>query len=101
MSDPRYTDPRSEQRLSDPVGRRDDVGGPWGWIAGLVVIALIAFFLIAGGKGVNDNSASNVPPASTTGSAPMRNVTPGPSTTGMGAPSQYPAQPTTTPATGK
>ena len=53
MSDPRYTDPRySQSQLSDPVGRRsDNAGGTWGWIAGIVVIALIAIFLIAGGNG--------------------------------------------------
>ena len=38
MSDPRYTDPR----LSDAVLRRDEtIGGPWRWVAGIAVIALM------------------------------------------------------------
>ena len=95
MSDPLNTDPRySYSRFSDSADRRgNNVAGTWGWIAGIVIIALIAVFLIAGGRGVSDNTASNTSPA-TTGSAPPRNVTPGPATTGMGSPSQ----PRTTPA---
>lgn len=97
MSDPLNTDPRdSYSKFSDSVGRRENnVAGTWGWIAGIAVIALIAIFLIAGGRGVSDNTASNAPPATTTtGSATPRNVTPGPGTTGMGTP----MQPRTTPA---
>jgi hypothetical protein len=92
MSDPRFTDPRySNSQLSDPVGRRDDnVGGVWGWVAGIAVIALIAFFLIAGGKNVNDNTASNSPGASTPPAASTMPRGPAPSTTGMGAPTQTP-----------
>ena len=62
MSDPRYTDPRySDPRLSDPVLRHDEsVGGVWGWIAGLAVIALVAFLLIAGWNS-NSTTASNNP----------------------------------------
>ena len=96
MSDPRFTDPRyGNSQLSEPVLRRDDsVGGTWGWVAGLAVIALIALFLIAGGKGVNNNTAVNSPPPiGTTGSASMRNVTPGPSTTGSGTTSPQPVAP--------
>jgi hypothetical protein len=105
MSDPLNTGPRySYSKFSESVGRRSDsVVGTWGWIAGIAVIALIAIFLIVGGKGVSDNTASNTPPASTTGSAPVRNVTPGPSTTGMGTPLQprpTPAPATTPPASG-
>jgi hypothetical protein len=106
MSDPLNTDPRySYSRFGDSVGRRDNnVAGTWGWIAGIAVIALIAIFLIAGGKGVSDNTANSTAPVSTTGSAPPRNVTPGPGTTGMGTPLQprstpVPA-PTTPPASG-
>ena len=54
MSDPRYTDPRYGNSLSDPVSRRSDVGGTWGWVAGIVVIALIAVFLIAGGQRLDE-----------------------------------------------
>jgi hypothetical protein len=78
MSDPRYTDP-----LTDPVLRRDEsVGGAWGWIAGLAVLALIAFVLIAGWNS-NPNTASNGPSPATTGSAPTR-MSP-PTTTGSGS----------------
>jgi len=87
MSDPRYTDPRySQSQFSDPVGRRSDGAGTWGWVAGITVIALIAIFLIAGGKSVSNNSASNSAPTMAIPHGPT------PSTTGMGGPS-----PTTTP----
>lgn len=103
MSDPRFTDPRySDARSSDPVLRRDEsVGGVWGWIAGLAVLALIAFVVIAGWNSSGDNTASNNPPPMTTGSAPsgapMRNVTP-PSTTGSGSTSPAPMAPSPAPA---
>jgi len=92
MSDPRFTDPRSaDPRLSDPVLRQNEsAGGMWGWVAGLAVLAFIAFILIAGWNS-NSNTASNSPPA-TTGGAPMRNVTP-PTTTGSGTTSPQPAAP--------
>jgi hypothetical protein len=81
MSDPRFTDPRT-----DPVLRRDEsVGEAWGWIAGLAVLALIAFVLIAGWNS-NPNSASNAPSGPSpiaTGSAPTR-MSP-PTTTGSGS----------------
>ena len=46
MTDPRFTDPR----LSDPVIRRDEsaAGGMWGWIAGVAVLLLIGFLIVAG-----------------------------------------------------
>jgi len=82
MSDPRY-----EQRLSDPVERRPDTsGGMWGWIAGIAVIVLIAIILVAGWNS-NQTTASNTPSA-TTGSAPMSS----PSTTGS-APRSSPMTP--------
>lgn len=89
MTDPRFTDPR----LSDPVLRRDEaVGGVWGWVAGLAVLALIGFIMIASWNSA-DTTASNSPssPPMTTGSAP-RNVTP-PSTTGSGSTSPSPMTP--------
>ena len=91
MSDPRFTDPNwKDPRLSDPVLRRDErSGGAWGWIAGIAVLALIAFVVIAGWNGAPQNSASNTsvsPPM--TSSAPR--ATP-PSTTGSGATSPAPA----------
>jgi len=87
MSDPRYTDPR----LTDPVLRRDDaVGGPWSWLAGIAVIALIAFLVIVGWNSSNHTASNNSSPA-TTGSA-MRPLTP-PATTGSGAGSLQPLPP--------
>jgi hypothetical protein len=45
MTDPRFTDPR----LSDPVIRRDEnVGGMWSWVAGVSLLLLIGFLIIAG-----------------------------------------------------
>ena len=88
MSDPRYTDPR----MSDPVNRYDNsIGGMWGWIAGIVVVALVAFFLIAGGHSVDKNTASNGPPAATTGS--VGGTRSAPTTTGQGSTSPLPARP--------
>jgi hypothetical protein len=94
MTDPRFTDPGN-----DPLLRRDEnVDSTWGWIAGLAVLALIAFVLIAGWNS-NPNTASNgpaVPPMTTgsaSGTAPMR-LSP-PSTTGSGTTS--PMAPTPAP----
>jgi hypothetical protein len=88
MTDPRFTDPR----LSDPVLPRDEaIGGMWGWIAGIAVVALIAFLVIAG-HNRNPSSASNNSAPVTTGSAP-RDVSP-PSTTGLGSSSPQPVLPT-------
>lgn len=93
MSDPRFTDPRtSDPQLSDPVLRRDDrSGGVWGWVAGIAVLALVAFVLVAGWNGAQQNTAGNttVSPPMTTGSSAPR-ATP-PSTTGSGATSPAPA----------
>jgi hypothetical protein len=88
MSDPRFTDPRfNDPKLNEPVLRRgDNAGGVWGWIAGLAVVALIAFIVIAGWNNGTTNSANNGVnnnPPITTGSAPTRAMPP--STTGSGA----------------
>lgn len=88
MTDPRFTDPR----LSDPVLRRDEsVGGTWGWIAGLAVLVLIAFLVIAGWNS-NSNTANNGSSPATTGTA-TRQVNPPPSTTGSGGSSPRPMTP--------
>ena len=90
MSDPRYTDPR----LSDPVLRRDEsVGGPWGWVAGLAVLVLIAFLVIIGANSPTKTANDNAAPA--TASNAMRQVPP-PATTGSGAGSPQPLTPAPT-----
>ncbi len=86
------SDPRLDPRLSNRATRRLD-GGMWGWIAGIAVLFLIAIILIAGWNS-NTDTASNAPPAATTGSATApvpRSATP-PSTTGS-APAAHPAAP--------
>jgi hypothetical protein len=89
MTDPRFTDPR----LSDPVLRSDDsVAGMWGWVAGLAVLALVAFIVIAGWTGNSETAGNSTMAPTTTSSAPIRNVTP-PSTTGSGSTSPQPAMP--------
>lgn len=99
MSDPRLTDPRhNDPNFIQPSPLRDEsVGGVWGWIAGLAVVALIAFVVVAGwNSSTTENTASNAnsrAPITTGNNAPMRNVTP-PSTTGSGSTS-----PLTNPAT--
>jgi len=88
MTDPRFTDPR----LSDPVIRRDEaVGGMWGWIAGVAVLLLIGFLIVAGWNS-NRTTASSSSSPTTTSSAPVRNVTP-PATTGSGSPASQPLTP--------
>lgn len=90
MTDPRFTDPRFDDRYTPPAPlRNENAGGVWGWIAGLAVVALIAFVIVAGWNSATTDSASNSPAATpapvTTGSgAPIRNVMP-PSTTGSGS----------------
>lgn len=93
MTDPRFTDPRySDPRLSDPVIRRDEsVGGMWGWIAGIAVLLLIGFLVVAG-RNSNSNTAASGSGPSTTASTPARNATP-PSTTGSGTSSPQPFTP--------
>lgn len=91
MSDPRFTDPPQTDERYDPALRHNESGGMWGWVAGIAVLALIAFILVAGWNS-NSNTASNSAPPTTTGTAPMRNLTPQ-STTGSGAMSPSPATP--------
>lgn len=81
MTDPRFNDPR----LDDPVVRREESRtGMWGWIAGIAVLALIAFVLVAGWNNNGSPTASNTTPAATS---------PAPSTTGSGATSPRPLSP--------
>ena len=100
MTDPRFTDPRySDPRLSDPVIRRDEsVGGTWGWIAGIAVLLLIGFLVVAG-RNSDSNTAANGRAPSTTASTPARTATP-PSTTGSGmsSPQPFTPAPSNTPA---
>ena len=88
MTDPRYTDPIRDPNLSDPVLRREQgVDRMWGWIAGIAVVVLIAFILVAGWN--SSNTASNAP-SSTTGSA--TNSAPAPAPAAPAAP-RAPAAP--------
>lgn len=84
MSDPSFTDPpHSDQGLNDRVRRRDSPNRSlWGWIAGIAVLALIVFAVIAGSNTSTNNNTSANNPAATTGSAP--------STTGSGSTSPQP-----------
>lgn len=87
MTDPRFTDPR----LSDPVLRRDDSGvsGTWGWVAGLAVLVLIVFLIIAGSNS-GSNTANNGSSPATTGTVTHQAP---PSTTGFGGSSPRPMTP--------
>src|SRR5262249_4972560 len=87
MTDPRFTDPR----LSDPVIRRDEsaAGGMWGWIAGVAVLLLIGFLIVAGW---NNNSTTASKGSSTTTSSNTAPRMP-PSTTGSGATTTQPLSP--------
>ena len=93
MSDPRYTDPRlsdpPHERFSDPVLRRSDSSGDrvWGWIAGVAVIILIGFIVVAGWN--NHSNTASTAPSATTGSgasAPMSPPHPAPGPAPSGAP---------------
>lgn len=90
MSDPRYTDPNHDSQFSDPVLRRNQsVDRMWGWIAGIAVVVLIGFILIAGWNS-NPNTASipsAAPPGSTTGMGSP-----------MGPPKAAPTPPTAPPS---
>lgn len=96
MSDPRFTDPHySDDRFSQPVLRRNEgVGGIWGWVVGLAVVALIAFIVAAGWHGDGTNTASTGKGPSATAAIPHS----APSTTGSGATSPQPVKPPSTPA---
>ncbi len=64
MSDPRWSDPRYNDPPLDPILRRNEsVGGVWGWIAGLAVLGLIAFMIVAGWNGNSNTANDNTPPS--------------------------------------
>jgi hypothetical protein len=104
MSDPRFTDPRLSQPMTDDDARRNQRLGEleasnamWGWIAGGVVLALLLLFIFGRAPDSTTSTAkvdNGIPPASTT-TAPPRNPAPPatnaqaprpqPSTTGQGA----------------
>ena len=88
------TDPRNDPRLSDPVTRRpDSVGGMWGWIAGIAVLALIAIILIAGWNSPTNTAVTERQPVGTVGSG-VTHTAPPPATTGA-APATHPVTPAT------
>lgn len=99
MTDPRYTDPRYNDPPLDRTLRRSESGSSmWGWIAGLAVIVLIAFVLIAGWNS-NTRTAGNAP-QSTVGSGAMTQPVP-PPTTGQGSPMTAPPAPVSSPGGAK
>jgi hypothetical protein len=89
MTDPRFTDPR----LSDPVVRRDEsaAGGMWGWIAGVAVLLLIGFLIIAGWNNNTNTASSGSSTTASSSTAPK--MTPPASTTGAGSSSTQPLAP--------
>jgi hypothetical protein len=92
MTDPRYTDPRYNDPTVDTGLRRDrNSASMWGWIAGLAVVVLIAFILVAGWNG-NTRTAGNGP-QSTVGSGAMVHPVAPPATTGQGGAVMAPANP--------
>lgn len=85
MTDPRYTDPHKEPLLAPDDGQ----SGVWGWVAGVAILVLIAFVVIAGWNGERNTASNNasalaertMSPPSTTGSggsSPSQPMTPAP-----------------------
>jgi hypothetical protein len=100
MTDPRYTDPRYNDPPVDTGLRRDRSGASmWGWIAGLAVVVLIAFILVAGWNGSNRTVENG--PHSTVGSGTTAQPVPPPTTTGQGGATMAPSVPATSPAGAK
>ncbi len=94
MTDPRYTDPRYSDRPDPVLGNDRGDSGVWGWVAGLAILALIAFDVIAGWNS-DKNTASN-----TNSSAPATATAPRspPSTTGAGSTAPQPTTPAPAPS---
>lgn len=106
MSDPRFSDRRppdpgrGQPGESHPILSRSDLdrdpnGAAWTWVATAAGVVLIAVIIVAAWSGRYTDTASitrdSNPAPIATGSAPVRNVTPPPSTTGSGtkSPSQF------------
>lgn len=112
MTERRYPDPRFSDRYppdpgmgepgtAHPILNRSDLdrdpnGAVWTWVAAAAGVVLVAVIIVAAWSGRYTDTASITqdtnPAPVTTGSAPVRNVTPPPpSTTGSGArsPSQF------------
>lgn len=85
MTDPRYSDQH------DPVLSRDQTdSGVWGWVAGLAILALIAFVVIAGWNSDKNTASTGGPSnAPATANAPRSP----PSTTGAGSTAPQPMTP--------
>ncbi|HVY56692.1 MAG TPA: hypothetical protein VHA77_02460 [Xanthobacteraceae bacterium] len=80
MSDPRT--PYNEPRTNRAVDRTN--ANTWAWIAGIVALVLIAWFIFGYGNwGANNSTAPTASNQGTTQQAPTRPANP-PSTTGQG-----------------
>jgi hypothetical protein len=99
MSDPRYTDPRTNPPMPDELEERRRAGelekssnAMWGWVAGGILLALLLVFVF--GRSPSTDQASNQmtapPPGESTLSPPTSPPTPpaaqrpATSTTGQG-----------------
>ncbi|MBI1203759.1 MAG: hypothetical protein GC182_14750 [Rhodopseudomonas sp.] len=108
MTDPRFSDRHppdpgmGEPGTPHPILNRSDLDrdpatAVWSWVAGAAGVILVVVIIVAAWSGRYTDTASITPDSNpapiTTGSAPIRNVTPPPSTTGSGAssPSQFDA----------
>ncbi len=90
MTDPRQTDPRYSDR-PDPIPSSDENSGVWGWVAGLAILALIAFVVVAGWNSEKNTASTSGPSAPVTANAPRSP----PSTTGAGSTAPQPMKPAT------
>ncbi len=91
MSDMR--DPYGQRPLSDPYARDPAAdGGPtWGWIVGIVVVALIVGFFAFGSNGWRTAESTNPPSATAPRTAPAPGTSP--TMTPPAAPTPAPAAP--------
>jgi hypothetical protein len=102
MTDPRNTDPRYDDPYPGPNLNDRSGGSTWAWIAGIIVVVLVAFLLAAIWNG-NPQTASRAPTVTTGMGTTAMHPTPPPATTGQspGAPAIAPntMTPQTTPTT--